>query len=223
MDEPNVRFFNHRSLGFSKHLILTPTSTLSVQERWELETPLLMNCFGEFIQPGHRVIDYGMGIGRLSLALLRKYHPTLQIYGIDASESMLKHCRDSYIPAGYFQQDKIRLFNLTEIKTIPSECADVILAVYVLQHISSAIFPEVLSQLNRLLKPSGSLFVFNTYQYCPVVEEDGELWYGVVKDSVNVEQSLDQHFERVKDWRFADVPFMEEIMANCFCRLYRKP
>jgi len=162
VDEHNTSLFDRKTISSAKRLILTPFQGLSTNERWELETEQVLSALDGYLKDAHVVFDLGIGVGRISKAILEKY-PNLKVIGVDASNAMLDFCRE-YIPSEYFNEGRIQLYNSSQISSIRADSVDFILAIYVLQHISANVLDETLAHLQRILKPSGYLYVLNHYR-----------------------------------------------------------
>jgi len=161
VDEHNISLFDRKTISSAKRLILTPFRGLSTNERWEVETSQVLSALDGYLKDARVVFDLGIGIGRMSKAILEKY-PELKVIGVDASEAMLDFCRE-YIPRKYFNEDRIQLYNSSQISAIQTNSVDFMLAIYVLQHISANVLDDTLEHLQRVLKPSGYLYVLNHY------------------------------------------------------------
>ena len=104
------------------------------------------------ITAGSRVLDFGCGPGSYTMIAAKLVGPTGKIYALDIHPLAIQHVRDSAAKQG-----------LTNIGAIQSDCAtrlpaesmDVVL-LYDIFHMFSE--PNnVLTELHRVLKPSGSL------------------------------------------------------------------
>jgi SAM-dependent methyltransferase len=162
MREDNVSLFDRKTLSSAKRLILTSLQGKSSSERWQHETDQVVLALDPYLSQADLVVDFGIGVGRVSKEILEKY-PNLKIIGVDASKRMLDLCYQ-YVPQRYFTDGRIKLLELSQIDTIASSTVDLILAIYVIQHISSALLEPSLNQLQRILKPEGYLYVLNHYR-----------------------------------------------------------
>ena len=110
--------------------------------------------------PRARICEIGCGTGRNLVALARRY-PDAEIYGIDASEEMLKNARAAIVRQGL--ADRIRICRAFA-ETLDPESAfgltekfDVVVFSYTLSMIPS--WERALDRATTLLKPSGLLAV----------------------------------------------------------------
>ena len=112
------------------------------------------------VPPGARICEIGCGTGRNLVALARRY-PDAEIYGVDASEEMLKSARAGIARAGL--QHRIRISCCLAQSLDPAadfglaEKFDVVLFSYTLSMIPT--WEQALDHAARLLKPSGLLAV----------------------------------------------------------------
>lgn len=70
-------------------IILTPDGEHTTEERWERETPYLLDLMeqnGMVPAEDNLILDYGCGIGRLSLAMIKRWG--CRVLGVDISPSM---------------------------------------------------------------------------------------------------------------------------------------
>lgn len=87
--------FNAGNTQSAKNIILTPETGQTTDERWEKETPYVVDLLSPHLSITYRspgmgifwVLDFGCGIGRLSRELLLKSQPTM-VVGLDISTNM---------------------------------------------------------------------------------------------------------------------------------------
>ena len=104
------------------------------------------------IQPGDRVLDYGCGPGGYVVATAELAGETGEVYALDVHPLAIRHV-----------QDIVRKHQLTNVKTIQSDCKtglpddslDVVLLYDVLHSLDDP--HAVLAELRRVLKPDGIL------------------------------------------------------------------
>jgi ubiquinone/menaquinone biosynthesis C-methylase UbiE len=153
--------FSQPSLEASKQVILTTYAGYDSELRWELETAEEVSVLERLIPPIGKVCDFGIGIGRISKPLLEDM-PGISIVGIDSSPAMLDYCR-AYMP--HELQNRLELNSYEDISKIKSDSVDFAIAVYVLQHIPAESFEGAVSELSRIIKPDGRLYVLNTDKF----------------------------------------------------------
>jgi ubiquinone/menaquinone biosynthesis C-methylase UbiE len=74
---------------------------LSVEFSYTFADALFGLCF-EFLQPGQRLLDIGIGTGLSSIPFHRA---GLEVYGVDGSSEMLRICREKHFAVELRQWD----------------------------------------------------------------------------------------------------------------------
>jgi SAM-dependent methyltransferase len=106
-------------------------------------------------KPGRRVIDFGCGVGRLSLAFARRGH---EVTGIDVSSTMRTLATR--------HRDAMQLTNanfVDDVATLRDGAFDVAVSLIVFQHIPVARGEELLRHLLRKLAPGGTAALHFTF------------------------------------------------------------
>ncbi len=141
-------------------IILTPESGLTTEGRWLRETPYFTKLLKDNLNVNpnevgyRRVVDFGCGIGRLSLPLVEAgYH----VLGVDASPTMRAMAVD-------FVSDAENFSVLTPAELFAESKVDAIFAVWALQHVLN--IEETLQSLVAMLKPSARLVVIGSKRRC---------------------------------------------------------
>jgi SAM-dependent methyltransferase len=129
------------------------------------------------IQPGERVVDVGSGAGIDSLIAAKMVGPTGQVVGVDMTPAMLDKARRAAAEAGL---DNVQFREgYAEALPVPDGWADVVISNGVLN-----LMPDkatALSEIARLLKPSGRLQIGDILVQKPVPEsakQKIDLWTG---------------------------------------------
>ena len=80
--------FEVGDLQSAKEIILTPEPDTTTEERWEYETPFLVDEIGRALTLDSTsfVLDYGCGVGRLAKELIKRHQ--CHVLGVDISSSM---------------------------------------------------------------------------------------------------------------------------------------
>lgn len=108
----------------------------------------------EWLAPltGKRVLDLGCGIGRLSVAMVRR---GATVIGVDSNEVMLQKGRERFGRSGI-------CFIHAEAADLPLSAAsvDAALAVMVLQHVlDDSQFVRALNEIARVVRPGGRVLI----------------------------------------------------------------
>lgn len=107
------------------------------------------------------ILDVGCGDGGMALDF-RKYFPQARITGVDIAEESVKLARERALPDCEFFR--------TDGKTLPFTDAqfDLVVIAGVLMHVPHANQPAYLREAYRVLRPGGTLTVFEHNPYNPV-------------------------------------------------------
>lgn len=117
----------------------------------EKETNRILKAFEGRISG--KVLDVGCGDGTLTRILL-KHDPHLKLTGMDISETAIRQARDGH--------DHHLEYSVADVISMPykSRSFDCIILVEVLEHVFDTM--RVLSEMNRILKDDGCLFITTT-------------------------------------------------------------
>jgi SAM-dependent methyltransferase len=175
--------FDHRSLRKAKASILW-------FEDWDKATGNHLYILQELglIQQGCTVVDYGCGIGRITLALAE--HGGVRVIAVDRSAEMRAHAR-RYISQKFFDLGTVRLLSdvefLNELPLLRGSI-DTLLFMEVLQHIPEPVIDDLLPKILPVLQDTaGRMFIFGNEQLD--VSADG----GVFPDTPTIESVLLRH------------------------------
>jgi SAM-dependent methyltransferase len=148
--DPTV--FDVVTVAQAQDIILTPEGGQTSSERWRKEAPHLIDIIKSksAVMHGNLVLDYGCGIGRLSLPLIADLG--CFVVGVDISTNMralATSCVDSQNfvtlhPAGLW---------------LMQQNFDAAIAVWTLQHVFD--LDEAIEDIKACLRPGGRLFVVN--------------------------------------------------------------
>ena len=249
MQDPNEIIFTRATLPSAMSTNCGYYHGVSVQERFAVETPALVGSLGEYLQNTNTVLDFGIGVGRFTKAILDQY-PQVNIIGVDNSRNMLNHAQH-YIPANYFRQGRIRLYTPDQIDTIQLASVGLILAVFVLQHVTAGLLEPTFDKFDRLLKEDGKLYVLNRLGRA-VPREDRLRLYASLRrmlrfleyyceykqvqrlsqkldnrclvhdDGINIQEELSRRFIPIADITFNTHSHLERLTRKHFSRLYGK-
>jgi 2-polyprenyl-3-methyl-5-hydroxy-6-metoxy-1,4-benzoquinol methylase len=105
---------------------------------------------------GKLALDYGCGIGRLSLALAKRYD---QVVGVDVSEVMIAKADELKAKTDEGRVD-YHVANGCDLSTWPDDHFDLVLSYVVLQHVpNEATVVGLLREFARVTKPGGYVVV----------------------------------------------------------------
>lgn len=172
----NPSVFSVPDIDAAKRIILTKESETGTEERWQKETPALMNMLTKAWQLGEgvTVVDYGCGIGRISKELCGL---GCRVVGVDISPEMRK------LAVQYVCSEKFTVVSPEEFVGMIGKGfrCDYACAIWVLQHCLKP--HEDLGRIISAMKNGGELFVVNNKysRAVPVVdkywENDGiDIW-----------------------------------------------
>lgn len=163
--DPNRLVFKHDvfevpSLEIARRVTLTNEGGMTTDQRWERETPYLIDDVGKFlpIQPESVVLDYGCGPGRMSKGLIERY--ACRAIGVDTSQSM------RLLAPEYVMSERFTTWSpeLLERMLAKGFRADFCVCTWVIQHAFDAM--DVISRINRTLRPGGLLYAMNQQTRC---------------------------------------------------------
>jgi cyclopropane fatty-acyl-phospholipid synthase-like methyltransferase len=249
MKDPNEVIFTRKTLEAAMATNCSYYHGMSVPERFRMETSVLLEALDEQLKNSERVVDFGMGVGRVTKAILENY-PHVQVRGVDNSVNMLEHAR-KYIPAGYFAQGRVELYTTEQLGQISTGSIDTVIAVYVLQHVASELLPAMFNEFDRMLADNGKLYVLNCKRRAvPDMSRMGlykhlrQLFSFLERhchhkqvqrlsikldnkclfhdDGVVMPDELDQRFEALDDIPLNTYPHIDRLMKNHFSKFYGK-
>lgn len=122
-----------------------------------------------------KVLDYGCGIGR-NLPFYFQYFPEAQIYGCDISEKSLEIAKESNPQAEFFPitgenvQKQFQEFDIVSISCV-------------FHHIEPSLRKGTIEYIYSMLKPGGSLYIFEHNPLNPVTRK-------IVKDCIWDEDAI---------------------------------
>jgi ubiquinone/menaquinone biosynthesis C-methylase UbiE len=108
------------------------------------------------VQPGESLLDVGCGTGTLAILAKARVGPTGTVCGIDASPEMIARARSKTAKAGVAVQ-----FENGAAQALPfgDSSFDVGLATLMLHHLGRSARRELVSELNRVIKPGGRVLL----------------------------------------------------------------
>jgi SAM-dependent methyltransferase len=181
---PNFRpeLFEVPSVERAMAVIVTPEAGTTTAERWEKETPFLVEDIGRYLPvgPDCRVLDYGCGIGRIAKPLIERFG--CRVVGLDTSQSMRAMALD------YVRSDRFVVCTPEELdaKVGAGFRVDCCICLWVLQHILDA--TDALARIARALRPDGLLYAMNQIERAVPTDQ------GWRNDGLDVFEALRQVF-----------------------------
>lgn len=168
--------FEARSLDEAKALILTPHRAWSSEDRWEAETPRLVETIRGCAQiaPWAAILDYGCGVGRVAKGLIEA--TGAWVVGVDPSPQMRGFATLTVNDPRFSVCSPERLGELK---------FDLILAVWVLQHCPDV--GEIVRGFRARLRAGGKLFVVNNAVRRAIPVREAPYW---VNDMIDVRAVL---------------------------------
>jgi len=154
------------------------------------------------IEPGIKVLDYGAGLGRLSIPMQKA---GILVTAVDRRRDM----RD------YLVKNDIRTFLAEDLKKIEGEYFDMAIAMYVFQHMSRDVAREIIRQIANVTHllyftiPTVSMFPDGFGKtYRREAEEKGGAIYGesersmVYQDETLYEDLIKPYFNKITPVKF---------------------
>ena len=140
------RLYNIQSINQWQH----ERTMLHSSGIWGRE-PVLQYLADEVIRTGDVVVDLGAGAGYPTLRVAAMLGATGKVIGVDLSEAMVasarRHCRAGNL--------SFRLGNISQPLPLVDEYADVVTGFMVLHNLRRAEMRQTLTEVERILKPSG--------------------------------------------------------------------
>jgi ubiquinone/menaquinone biosynthesis C-methylase UbiE len=111
--------------------------------------------------PDLNILDFGCGTGTTEICL-RQHFPHAVITGVDSSaESIRMACQQEIESVTFIHSDAAAL-------PFADECFDLIYTNGTIHHIPAEMRPAVLADLRRVLKPAGTLCIFENNPFNPL-------------------------------------------------------
>lgn len=182
---PNI--FNAQNIEDAKKIILTKEGDLETEQRWQKETPFLVDSIIENlkINENQTVLDFGCGIGRIAKELINKTN--CNVIGVDISEDMRK------MAVEYVNNDKFKVISPKDLELNAKKGfkVDSAYTIWVLQH---CVKPQVeIDLIKSLLKKDSLFYVVNNNQSAIPTNK------GWVNNGINILELLKFKFEEIKE------------------------
>lgn len=194
------------SMDEAKAVILSPFADMTVEHRWQTETPYLGGLIEKHlgITKDSLVLDYGCGVGRLSSEIIKR--TGCMGVGVDYSTNMRAFAANYTDTPNFMACDALFLPEF-EGKF------DAAFTVWVLQHCLHPL--DNIKQIWYSLKPNGKFFVVNDIRFIPTD-------LGFVCDQTDVTALLNENFELLEQIELAPSVFGPELTPRAYCAVYQK-
>jgi cyclopropane fatty-acyl-phospholipid synthase-like methyltransferase len=213
-DEPtgvryNAEVFDVRSIDEAKRIILTDEDG-ETEERWQRETPYLVDRIVDFLTPGDGslLLDYGCGIGRISKELIAR--SGCRMIGVDISMSMCQ------LAPGYVGDKRFAACGWPVLEAMQARGMRVngAVAIWSLQH--SPRVEDDIKRIHDVLEPGGGLFVCTLYRAAVPTN------VGWVDTGFDIQALLADSFDRQSVEAVSADHTTAEIAEAAFIGRYRK-
>jgi len=205
------RVFDVRNRAEAAGIILTPNRSQGTDVRWALETPYLVDLFGQHfdLKPESLVLDYGCGIGRMAEALITR--TGCRVIGCDISLGMQK------LAIEYVESPRFTVVAPPMLDYLVAEQGlrfDAALSVWVLQHCAKP--AEDIGRIRASLAEGGAFFCVNEQKR--FVPTDAAPW---IDDGLNIAAMLDKTFEKRAGGALEAEVVTVEVSQKTFWGVYR--
>ena len=195
-------------------MILSDANAFDSDSRWDIETKEQMTQFKKWIKQDAAVLDFGIGIGRVSREILKEF-PSVKVIGIDSSKKMLAYCK-RYIPSQF--QSRLQLLHFNKFSRIKDNSIDFAYALWVLQHVLPAHFELAVKELHRVVKRGGSFYFLNSARRCTFDNAHRTAF----DDGIDQLKVISQYFREKEDIVY-NSDCMKEILKDSCSKLFIKP
>ena len=200
----NPKIFDKQSMDDAKKIILTSEGEIKSEERWEKETPFLVEKIIKELQANENttILDFGCGIGRIAKELIEK--TSCKVLGVDISESMRKMALE------YVNSDNFNVISPLELeeKVKKGFKVDAAYSIWVLQH---CITPDIdVDLIKRSLKKDALFYVLNNKVSAIPTNK------GWKNNGINIHNLLKFRFEELKNDSLPIELFNEKISKLTF-------
>ncbi len=167
-DDYDPSVFECKDEAEARFVVLTGNSEKESAQRWTKETPWFRSDIIRRLEvtKGSRVLDYGVGMGRMAKQVIR--FAGCNVVGADISESMRR------LAIGHVSEAAFSAVSPAALDEVVRGGArfDGAYALYVLQHCRSP--GDDLDRIRRALKPGAKLYVVNSvHRWVPT---SGHAW-----------------------------------------------
>jgi len=198
--------FNVKNLDEAKRIILTQEVNASSEQRWQQETPYIVDLITSNValSPESLVLDFGCGVGRIPKELISA--TGCRCVGVDTSVSMLA-LGLSYVSSDRYLAVSPEMLRYLDLKF------DLVLSVWALQHVRH--LEREINDLTRFMPHKGKLFIVNEKtRFIPTAEGH---W---ADDGQNIRKLLEKYFFLVSEGTLSPSATAKGQPERCFWAVY---
>jgi ubiquinone/menaquinone biosynthesis C-methylase UbiE len=202
--------FRARSLADARHIILTPSGGQSTDERWQRETPYVVELVAArlHLTSGSTVLDYGCGIGRVAKGLIER--TGCSVVGVDISPEMRTMAK-TYVASPRFAVHSPEAFRFLVKDGLRVDAA---ISIWVLQHVADP--RAMLGDIAGALKVGGRFFLLNDHvRHVPTNK-------GWLNDGIDQRQAVAERFTELETGTLAPEAAPEDRRQRSFWAVYRR-
>lgn len=178
------------------------------QERnWDIETQNTIEFIKPFLQKEFRILDFGCGVGRLSIPLTEYVN---FVNGVDKSNNMIALADKERLSKNL---SNVRFISLDTFLSDENSKFDLIICVFVLQHIPKNDLNIILNKFKSLAKQDATLLVINTPTRFVV---NGNEYFD---DKIDIREVLNDNFRIIKILDLGTVG--SKIFEHHFAAIYK--
>jgi SAM-dependent methyltransferase len=177
---PPVTAYGKRLPAFPSDIIQTNTTGQAGVNTLKEAFVFYQGCIETFkslgatVEPKHRLLDFGVGWGRIARLFLREL-PMENIYGIDVMEEFVQICRQT------FRSDNFNVTTPFPPTQLPAEGFNFIVGYSVFSHLSEEACASWMKEFSRILSPGGILALTTRgrpfFDFCESLREKGHSGY----------------------------------------------
>jgi SAM-dependent methyltransferase len=197
-------FFDVGSISEAKNVILGPEENATVEQRWQRETPYLVDLIRQHLSITDEsvLLDYGCGVGRLSRELIQQ--TGCRAIGVDQSVNMRALSANYVNSPNFYSCDASML--------LPGS-VDFALSVWVLQHCVEPY--KNIEHIHTAMRPGGVLFVIEDKRLIPTNK-------GWITDEKDNFAFLREKFVQVDTIRLSNEKVGKDLAPRSRCGIFRK-
>ena len=202
--------FNVRNLDEAKRIILTPEPHTTTEERWEKETPYLVQQIGSLLKLNEHslVLDYGCGVGRVAKGLIE--HFGCSVIGVDFSLPM-RQLAPGYVDSNRFFVLAPESFDHLLARGLRVDHA---FSIWVLQHCLQP--QQDVQRIARAVSQAGGVYLLNNIRRAVPSSQ------GWADDGIDIHHLMLQSFIRKAEGQLPLDVVTELTQACTFWGLYQK-